>query len=256
MEKNTSIWLTLGQSWPKEFTRKMPKNIDKNPKVFFDFARVNRPYLGSSDRAFNRTNKAVMTEKTCQPRTMEKNWLLGSQVYIYIYDVQWRPLVIEHCYGKSPLFKRWIIELKGPWLSIANCEKLAKGPYTYLAIVKFYSNSDLYRFFWVGLGAYDTHTHIYIHTCIHTKVVIHTTVQHTHTYIYIYICIYTHDLFLVFLIYIYMTYGGSNKKDETRYLIQCLDNNFYAIWISIWYILQSTWMIYGLCLILFAIIFL
>ena len=25
-----------------------------------------------------------MTEKTCQPRTMEKNWLLGSQVYIYV----------------------------------------------------------------------------------------------------------------------------------------------------------------------------
>ena len=85
----------------------------KKPKFFFDFTRVNRPYLGSPDRAFNPTNKPVMTEKTCQPRTMEKNWLLGSQVYNHpTLDHGTSRDHVSPCFTETP----WIL-CQAPWLS-------------------------------------------------------------------------------------------------------------------------------------------
>ena len=46
---------------------------------FLDFTRVKRPYLGSSDRAFNRTNKRV------NPKRWGKKTFGFPGVYIYIY---------------------------------------------------------------------------------------------------------------------------------------------------------------------------
>ena len=64
---------------------------------FFDITCINRPYLGPSDRAFNRTNKPVMTEKTVStPNDGKTIWLWGSWWFPGIYTFEWA-LIAHSC---------------------------------------------------------------------------------------------------------------------------------------------------------------
>ena len=105
------LWAKVGPKThsTRQFARKMPKHIVKKQyivfffflKSFFDLTRINRTYLGSSDRAFNRTNKPVMTEKTCQPRRMGKKLVFGFPgiyyIAIYVWDSLGRLVHSSHC---------------------------------------------------------------------------------------------------------------------------------------------------------------
>ena len=73
------LWAKVGPTThsARQFARKMPNNIPIE-SFLFDFTCVKRLYLGSSDQAFDRTNK---TGQKHVSTTMEQtNWLLVSQV--------------------------------------------------------------------------------------------------------------------------------------------------------------------------------
>ena len=73
------LWAKVGPTThsARQFARKMPNNIPIE-SFLFDFTCVKRLYLGSSDQAFDRTNKTG--QKHVSTTMEQKNWLLVSQV--------------------------------------------------------------------------------------------------------------------------------------------------------------------------------